>query len=127
MRKKKYTAKQLEASHRYSMIKTRARNKIDWEREDFITWYIDTPKQCHYCECTEKQLKKFHDKTPSKRHNTRGHSLEIDRLEDKSYSKDNCVLACYWCNNAKSDVFTPKQFKLIGLEIGKVIRKRIRK
>ena len=37
---------------------------------------------------------------------TRGVWLEIDRKKPKeSYSEDNCVLACYFCNNDKSDVF----------------------
>ena len=38
------------------------------------------------------------------------------------YNADNCVLACYWCNNAKTDAFTDKEFKPIGIEIGKKIR-----
>lgn len=48
----------------------------------------------------------------------RGKRLEVDRIESKQpYSPDNCVLACYACNNAKSDVFSYKEF----MEIGKVI------
>ena len=39
------------------------------------------------------------------------------------YNKDNCVLACYWCNNAKTDAFTADEFKPIGKEIGKTIQK----
>ncbi len=50
----------------------------------------------------------------------RGKRLEVDRMiSDQPYSPDNCVLACYPCNNAKSDVFTYKEF----MEIGKVIHK----
>jgi len=48
----------------------------------------------------------------------RGQNLEVDRIESKElYSPDNCVLACYPCNNAKSDVFSYQEF----LEIGKII------
>jgi len=125
MRKNKYTPEERVASNRYSMIKNRT--EIDWDREDFISWYINTPKKCYYCECTEEQIKKFHEITDSKRKKTRGKSFEIERLKDESYSENNCVFSCYWCNNAKSDVFTPEQFKSIGLEIGKVIRKSIKK
>jgi len=50
----------------------------------------------------------------------RGISLEVDRKDGKKeYSPGNCVLACYPCNNAKSDVFSYNEF----LEIGKVISK----
>ena len=46
--------------------------------------------------------------------------LEVDRIESKKpYSPENCVLACYPCNNAKSDVFSYGEFK----EIGKVINR----
>jgi hypothetical protein len=32
--------------------------------------------------------------------------LEIDRIAPNGlYSRDNCVLCCYFCNNDKSDVF----------------------
>jgi hypothetical protein len=47
--------------------------------------------------------------------------LEVDRIESKeSYSPENCVLACYPCNNAKSDVFAYAEFMKIGSIIGKV-------
>lgn len=38
------------------------------------------------------------------------------------YNESNCVLACYWCNNAKTDAFTDKEFEPIGLIIGDTIR-----
>ena len=39
------------------------------------------------------------------------------------YTEDNCVLACYWCNNAKTDAFTFKEFTdyEIGTAIGNAI------
>ena len=50
----------------------------------------------------------------------RGKRLEVDRIKSKQpYSPDNCVLACYPCNNAKSDVFSYEEF----MEIGKVIHR----
>jgi hypothetical protein len=39
-----------------------------------------------------------------------------------TYNKDNCVFACAWCNDAKTDAFDDKQFKPIGEEIGKAIK-----
>jgi hypothetical protein len=123
----KYTPKEREASKRYSSLKSRSNKKrLKWKREDFISWYINKPKKCYYCRCTEENIKKFREITESKRYVTRGKSFEIERLKDDGYSENNCVLACYWCNNAKSDVFTPEEFKPIGRVIGKVIRSKIK-
>ena len=37
--------------------------------------------------------------------------MEIDRIKaNHEYLKDNVVLACYWCNNAKSDEFSEPEF-----------------
>jgi len=42
----------------------------------------------------------------------RGPSLEIDKLVNElGYSATNCVLACYYCNNDKSYIFSPDQYK----------------
>jgi len=38
------------------------------------------------------------------------------------YNDTNCVFACYWCNNAKTDAFTEKEFKPIGDVIGAKIK-----
>lgn len=126
MAKPKYTSEEREASNRFTSLRQRANSKginVNWERKDFISWYLSSQKKCYYCGCGLEEIERFHNKRYSKRHNTRGKSLEVDRLEDAEYSKDDCVLACYWCNNAKSDVFTQPEFMQIGKEIGKVIRK----
>ena len=38
------------------------------------------------------------------------------------YKADNCVYACYWCNNAKTNAFTDVEFKPIGKAISKQIK-----
>ena len=38
------------------------------------------------------------------------------------YNYDNCVVACAWCNNAKTDAFTNEEFEKIGIAIGEVIK-----
>lgn len=53
--------------------------------------------------------------------------LEIDRKNSKKpsqegYERRNCALACYPCNNAKSNVFSEREFKEIGKTIAKVIK-----
>lgn len=86
---------------------------------EFYAWYekrFDQQKGlCEYCHLpgdTKKHYGKLF------RGGRRGQRLEVDRIESKApYSPDNCVLACYPCNNAKSDVFSYEEF----IEIGKVI------
>ncbi len=119
----KYTDKEQKISNRYSSIKSRVEN-LDkyWPREDFIDWYKNEPKICCYCKSTEEELARFYERNNSKRKGTRGQTLEIERIEDREYSRKNCKLSCYWCNNAKSDTFTYSEFKKIGLEIGAVIK-----
>ena len=55
----------------------------------------------------------------------RGWNLEVERKDsNREYSPSNCKMACYWCNNAKTDEFTYEEFKLVGKEIRKVWDKR---
>ncbi len=78
--------------------------------------------KCFYCNSTDVKIKSFYKRTTSKRKTTRGKNLEIDRKEDKKYSEDNYTFISYWCNNAKSDVFSSDEFKSICLAIGSVIK-----
>ena len=128
MRKKKYTEKEKIASNTYSRLKYRVDYDLEkhWSRKDFIKWYVDKPQECCYCHCTKEQLDKFYELSNSKRYITRGKTLEIERREDKQYTEGNCDFACYWCNNAKSDVFSSKEFHHIGEAIGTVIKEKIK-
>jgi 5-methylcytosine-specific restriction endonuclease McrA len=91
------------------------------DAQAFYDWYnAQFNKQnqsCHYCQLpgnTKEHYGKWF------RDGRRGLRLEVDRIESKKpYSPENCVLACYPCNNAKSDVFSYEEF----LEIGKAIHK----
>ena len=138
-RQKKYTDEEKRASNRYSGIKSRV-SKLDdpyelseyWSRESFIKWFIDEVKECCYCKCTEEELMEFYNYKHNKdkvehevKRIKRGKSLEIERKKDTKYTEDNCELACYWCNNAKSDVFTYEEFKPIGRQIGIAIKKNL--
>jgi 5-methylcytosine-specific restriction endonuclease McrA len=74
--------------------------------------------KCHYCLISEHDIEKLVLKNLINKKHLRGHTLEIDRLNsNKEYSKENCVRACYWCNNAKTDEFSEVEF----LEIGKAM------
>lgn len=95
---------------------------FQWTETEFVEWYVENyNKVCHYCELPKDKIVEFLGNNLHKRY--RANVFDIDRKNPKdSYHKDNCCLACYICNDAKSDVFTAEQFKPIGILIGKVIR-----
>ena len=94
-------------------------------------WWDSTPKVCYYCSIPENILEDLHNQPNhiNKRYPQRGKSLEIDRKHaDLPYSDiHNLVLACYWCNNAKTDTFTEKEFKQLGKVIKRIWEKRLNK
>jgi hypothetical protein len=85
---------------------------------DFKNWYDSQIKICVYCNLIEEDCQKIvatgllsSNRFPIKgkvyRGRARGMWLEVDRKNPKKkYSRENCVLACYFCNNDKSDVFS---------------------
>jgi 5-methylcytosine-specific restriction endonuclease McrA len=105
-----------------------SRKRIEYS-ERFRTEYAKLQKECCYCGVTQGQIDLLFEqkKIYTKRQDTRGRRLELERLKpNESYENlDNLKLACYWCNNAKSDEFSMEEFKLIGEEIGKVLRARL--
>jgi len=97
----------------------------EWQndRNRFYEWYEKQLKKqrclCHYCHLPGDTNVYYghYFREPSNK-GTRGHHLELERMcANGLYSPENCVLACYPCNNAKSDVFTYEEF----LKIGKAI------
>lgn len=82
---------------------------------------------CRYCGLTKNEIEELGIKGKLRKKNLRGWSLEIDRLEpNKEYSKENCVMSCYWCNNAKTDEFSENEFRTIGREIGIALKNRLK-
>lgn len=84
---------------------------------EFYRWYIrqheEQNGQCYYCKTGEKVIATlFSNRYTSAKRQTRGQHLEIERRDAKNnnYSVDNCVLACYFCNNDKSDIFTEEEY-----------------
>ncbi|MEO9805007.1 MAG: hypothetical protein ABJF04_17245 [Reichenbachiella sp.] len=83
--------------------------------------------QCYYCELTLEDFEQLYNQSKIHKKANRGFNLEIDRKSPNlEYSKDNCVMACYWCNNAKTDEFEADEFKPIGLAIGKALKARVK-
>ncbi len=95
----------------------------EWkDSKAFYKWYWETEEaqksKCKYCNLpgdTTKYYNKYF------REGNRGLRLEVDRRDStKPYSPETCVLACYPCNNAKSDVFSSEEFEVIGKTIGEI-------
>lgn len=87
----------------------------------FFKWYIHQPLRCCYCGVKETDLPRYFDekKDQYKEARQRGKLLEVERLVTapntaNRYNENNCALACYICNNAKSDFISPKDFKPIA-------------
>lgn len=95
----------------------------------FFHWWENAKKSCHYCSLPESELENLHNQPMhiNKRHPKRGKSLEIDRMKsDLPYTNiENLVLACYWCNNAKTDTFTEDEFLQVGQVIKAIWEKRL--
>ncbi len=123
------------ASRKYLSIRNRDIGvEKTWPRDKFIAWYEKQEQRCFYCKITSEESGRFYEiietyRTKWRRgKNTRGKTLEIDKKENThGYCESNCCLACYYCNNAKSDVFAPQEFQIIADAIGKAIRQRIHK
>lgn len=104
----------------YNGIERRCKeNKIENGFNDFVNFYRWYAKQienkgnkCHYCGTTESNLKKLFkindndkDKPLYSKKRSFTATLQVDRKDSyKGYNEKNCVLACAFCNNAKSDM-----------------------
>jgi 5-methylcytosine-specific restriction endonuclease McrA len=79
-------------------------------KRNFYEWFKNQPKNCAYCGIEESKLQElFNADTPTlKTKRGRGKVLELERRDTDSneYSPKNCVLACYICNNHKSDLIS---------------------
>jgi 5-methylcytosine-specific restriction endonuclease McrA len=84
-------------------------------------------EECSYCGITIEMVTDLANKQQLYKKNYRGWSLEIDRKNSNfEYAPENCVMACYWCNNAKTDEFTYDEFKEIGHAIRQIWEKRMK-
>lgn len=80
-------------------------------------------RSCEYCGIKEDQLS---DLCKQSKRSGRGVRLEYDRIkDDQDYRLENVVLACYWCNNAKTDEFSTNEFKEIARGINKTWNRRL--
>ena len=104
--------------------------QINFPEEEFNKMLDKTTcSYCSYCGISLAQIEELgkNGKLNNKRSDTRGYTLEIDRkLPNLEYSEENCCMACYWCNNAKTDEFSPEEFKPIAEGIRKTWNERLK-
>lgn len=92
------------------------------DKNRFFKWYLDQwepngSATCAYCGITEKECRETLENL-TKRAVTRSQHLEIEKTDaNKGYNDENCVLACYVCNNAKSDFISLKEFRPVARAI----------
>jgi len=89
-----------------------------WDFDEFTEWYKEQysgEPVCYYCKIPERLIETVYwDIRCTKRPRTRT-KLEIERLDPfGNYNKGNTVLACFNCNNSKSDILLSKEFVPIG-------------
>jgi 5-methylcytosine-specific restriction endonuclease McrA len=80
---------------------------------EFEEIYDQDPQKrtCHYCNKSDQYLSGLRNDGKIYTKRVRGYAMEIDRIKGNyEYKPDNVVLACYWCNNAKTDEFSEEEF-----------------
>jgi hypothetical protein len=98
-------------------------------------WFENQKNKCGYCEITYDELQKLVQKRGdnltlnNKKKRSKG-SMEIERkvpavVTDPNYGyiHDNCILACPFCNNAKSNLIDEELWKEIFVPAMKIFYK----
>jgi hypothetical protein len=114
-------------------VKRLYKSKIGLKQIDievFQSWYNSKNGSCDYCGLTSRESLILFNRFPkSTRGGRRGKRLELDRIDPtiKNYGQDiqNLALACYWCNNAKTNYFSFEEFRKIGEKIKEIQQNRI--
>ena len=84
--------------------------------------------KCEYCGVAIQDINDLSEKEEIHTKRARGYSMEIDQKDPNGlYTDGNCVASCYWCNNAKTDEFSVKEFEEIARGINNVWEKRLGK
>lgn len=116
--KEDYLNKEIE---RIKKLYSRTKHSDFQGKDNFVNWFKEQIQKqkyaCYYCGTSicdiEKLIKQKKLKTrKAGKGGIRGPMLEVDRkINGNGYSKSNCVLACYYCNNDKSYIFDSDDYK----------------
>lgn len=136
----KYNDAKLNNNDLYAKMKALEKDnkdKLDAWRENYFTDVFqrkmsleefksfEDADHCGYCNTSINTIRNLMASKQIFKKNERGYNLELDRKKpNKEYSTENCIMACYWCNNAKTDEFDDEEFTPIGKAIGEVFKKR---
>lgn len=83
-------------------------------------------EKCCYCSITKDEIVQLANKHQLYKKNLRGWNMEVERFDSNlEYTQENCAMACYWCNNAKTDEFTKEEFQPIANQIAEVWKARL--
>jgi len=103
--KYRHKRKTSEATVKFYSIKSRSKRcsiPFNIGKEEFVAWYDSQVKICHYCGVSENLLKAIGRKKSI---------LTVDRKNNHcGYELSNMCLACFRCNNMKSDFFTEEEW-----------------
>jgi 5-methylcytosine-specific restriction endonuclease McrA len=108
----------------------RNRKCPDVNFQEFKEWFDSKGRVCHYCKISQEEFNQLWDVKSEEQltKRLRGRKLEVERLRpNDDYTLDNMVACCYWCNNAKTDTFTEKEFLKVGKVFGEVWKARLAK
>jgi hypothetical protein len=98
-----------------SQTKLTLQSQLEWIR--IIDLIRINDHVCYYCGISEEVLKVLYNDVSKicKTKRNRGSWFELDRMNAKGaqnvYTGGNTVLACYFCNNHKSDVISPDDMR----------------
>ena len=120
-RPKKYTQLEKDILRCYKKDSIKQPGFINVTRGQFLSWFKKSKydEGCIYCGLTDEESKIIYNlqKNGYREDATRGDKrmrrLELERKSPKEpYDNlENLAWACHWCNNAKSDFFTEKEFR----------------
>ena len=97
------------------LYRAKKRNLECMTKEEFIDWYNNQKRECHYCKRSEEEACK---QTVNGRKFGR---LSIDRKDNtRGYILNNIVLACFRCNGIKSAYYTEQEMLQFGAIVNKI-------
>jgi 5-methylcytosine-specific restriction endonuclease McrA len=100
------------------LLHSAKRRKINFKIKfnDFVKWYNSQSRICIYCKRKESEALKYGKK--------KYYKLTIDRKNnDKGYTLNNIVLACYKCNTVKGSDLSFQEMLIIGEVLHKIYNK----
>ncbi len=101
----------------YSRYFNEQRKELFKSHEKFIEWYDKQGESCNYCGLTQSNLHKIVESrngnlTLNQKTKRSKGTLEIEKLNpSQGYTYENAVLACPFCNNAKSNLISENDWR----------------